>query len=252
MNIEFFNSEHYFEYLLNNFNYPDIESSQDEFCNRPDAALSLQYIREHVLNKDDQVLEIGCGLGRLISLVQSENDVVGYGLEVSNQAVEMARMKSGLEPSNILHGVAENIPFDSNKFDFVICWGVFDLVDQGRVLSEIIRVLKIGGEAIITGKNDRFLFDDKEAKIAEIKSREKGIPNHYTNYDQFLNAIKLNGAKIIKERFFLRRGDFSQNKYIESKPEGFYEYFVGLRKIKKSDKIVVNFASTGSKGVVHD
>ncbi len=96
---------------------------------------------------DDVVLEIGSGPGSFTRHLASRTI---YCLEPS---MEFASASKGiLDPERVtmLKGVAEKIPLSTGSVDKVFCMFSFrDFFDKPAALSEMNRVLKEGGDAII-------------------------------------------------------------------------------------------------------
>lgn len=227
----YFNTVEYLDYLKKNFDAPTYsKDNRDETCKRPDVKLIFEYIDQLNIKAEESLLEIGCGLGRLLTFLCDRYQVVGSGVDVSKEAIRLAKERLPKIAQNIKLGTAENLPFADGTFDHVVCWAVFDLTEQGKSLAEMLRMLKAGGRLLLTGKNNLFMDDDEDALIAEIKSREKGIPNHYTDYNLLREAIQRNGGHVILEHFFLRRGDFMQGVHVTERPEKFIEYCVIIQK----------------------
>lgn len=83
------------------------------------------------------LLDIGCGDGLLLSLVK-ERDIVAKGLDISEKAVEKARVK-GLDAS--VFDVNGRIPFPDNTFDVVVMLDVLEhLYAPEELLKEAVRV----------------------------------------------------------------------------------------------------------------
>ncbi len=80
---------------------------------------------------------------------------------------------------------------------------------------------------IISGKSDNYFPDDQEAYIAEVNARKKGHPNYFTDVPFLLEQIK-DYCAIVKESYFLRKGDMLKHKGQESMPERFYEWVILL------------------------
>lgn len=94
-----------------------------------------------------EILEVGSAQGRaLIGLVEEGHEV--YGVEPYLPAIAIAMeltREIGVEV-DIRQGRAENIPFESGKFDLVLAFAVMEHVeDLDMALGEIFRVLKPGG-----------------------------------------------------------------------------------------------------------
>ena len=183
------------------------------------------------IKKSDTVLELGCGFGRSLSFLCRLASHV-FAVDISKEMIDAA--KEICHESNIDFFVApsERLPFAKDTLDIVICFAVFDATYQLETLMEINRVCREGARILITGKNDNYCDDDNAALAAEIGARKKNHPNYFTDVNLLLKNMKKFGFEIEDQNFFLRRGDFSKQKYTNKLPAFFYEYqFV----LKKSD-----------------
>lgn len=96
---------------------------------------------------NNTVLDVGCGGGYLSEELARINLAV-TGIDPSYQSVKSAKKHAVQENLNInyVEGFGENLPFESNSFDFICCCDVLEHVDGlETVLSEISRVLKNNG-----------------------------------------------------------------------------------------------------------
>ncbi|HNR67313.1 MAG TPA: class I SAM-dependent methyltransferase [bacterium] len=98
------------------------------------------------------LLEIGCGAGwESVAWAQAGMNV--SAVDLSPAALELARKNFqlyGLE-GDLREANAEDLPFESNSFDIVASFGVLHQTESTqRAISEVLRVLKPGGEAVIT------------------------------------------------------------------------------------------------------
>ena len=120
--------------------------------------------------KSGKALDLGCGTGNYtLELARRGFDVVG--IDASVRMVEMARKKG----ANCTVGDAYSIPFPDGSFDLVMSITMFEFIhDPEKVLGEIHRVLKPGGEVIIGTMNGRsawFLFKRLKSLFVETAYR---------------------------------------------------------------------------------
>jgi len=101
--------------------------------------------------KTKDVLEIGVGNGSHASLL-AQHSKSFTGIDLTEYAVKSTstRFKEFGLPGTIKRMDAEKLEFENESFDFVWSWGVIHHSSNTRkILEEINRVLKPGGEAII-------------------------------------------------------------------------------------------------------
>jgi ubiquinone/menaquinone biosynthesis C-methylase UbiE len=207
------------------------------------SAINLLNIKE-----DSSVLEIGCGFGRSIPFLYSKTKNVS-AIDISEAMIRAAR-KECREYKEVKFTVseAEKTLYQSNIFDNLICYFVFDALCQKEALLEMNRILKKTGTVLITGKNDNYFVDDREALIAEGNARQKGHPNCFTDLKKLLEHLEEFGFALIDNRFYLRRGDTNKECFETSMPDFFYEYTIVLKKIKHiSHNIDIEISSRFSK-----
>src|SRR5262245_32481377 len=98
-----------------------------------------------------KILEIGVGLGADHEQFARAGAEL-WGLDLTERAVEHTRTRlarHGLQ-SQLATGDAENLAFADDTFDGIYSWGVLHhSPDTARAFSEVLRVLKPGGEARI-------------------------------------------------------------------------------------------------------
>ena len=115
------------------------------------------------------ILDIGTGPGYLpIEIAGRSPDLHITGIDLSRKLIEMARsnsVKAGLSDRlTFQFGNAANLAFDDSSFDMVISTGMLhSLRDPVKVLQEVYRVLRAGGEA--------WVFDP--ARVASQVDRKK-------------------------------------------------------------------------------
>ncbi|AHJ26514.1 class I SAM-dependent methyltransferase [Nodularia spumigena CS-584] len=117
----------------------------------------LEYVD---LAEGANILDMGCGTGRLLDRLATEfPDVRGTGLDLSSNMLRIARQSDRHHPRLIyIEGKAESLPFGEGQFDAVFSTISFlHYLEPQQVLSEVARVLSPGGRFYlvdITTKKD--------------------------------------------------------------------------------------------------
>jgi ubiquinone/menaquinone biosynthesis C-methylase UbiE len=110
------------------------------------------------LRPTDRLLDVGCGSGALLHhLAQSPAAPRLSGVDPVPEMLAIARHK--LPPEVELHeGWAEQLPFAADRFDVVVSCNVFHyLREPARALREMSRVLRPGGQLVLTDWCDDYL-----------------------------------------------------------------------------------------------
>jgi SAM-dependent methyltransferase len=101
-----------------------------------------------------RVLDNGCGVGMYLRRLAQVADRA-YGLEL-----EFERAREAARQAAVACGAGEALPFASGRFDLVLSHEVLEHVaDDRRALSEIARVLRSGGRAIVFAPNRGYPFE---------------------------------------------------------------------------------------------
>ncbi len=212
----------------------------------PRLGVFSKYLDKLPLTTGNKVLDVGIGFGRFIPTYLDRGLKV-YGVDVDPAMVKDLEQSQHASVVLVQVAVAETLPHSSDFFDLVVCWGVFDELDQGSSLLEMARVTKTDGYLIITGKNNYYLDDDEEALAAEKGARKKGHPNYFTAVDSIdLQSFGLEQVALSK---YARRGDFANEAELPAdaaNQERFYEFVLILKKNKTSKLDIDNLPEISS------
>ena len=109
------------------------------------------YIEEELSHIEYQdLLDCGCGTGPMISLLYEKDSSKHYvGLDLTPKMIEVAQNKN-LEGTEWIVGDCENLPFEDDSFDVIICTNSFHHYPNPQLFFENVkRVLRPGGRLIL-------------------------------------------------------------------------------------------------------
>lgn len=141
--------------FYNNFNFADMVLGNS--AGSPPALIEtvVQADVDYIIKKlshDLDVLEVGCGFGRLVEeLSKISKNVIG--IDFSETQLSEARKKVGHLPNVELHNMhAEQLGFPNDTFDVVVCLnsslGNMPGIET-EVVKEMVRVAKPGGLIVV-------------------------------------------------------------------------------------------------------
>lgn len=112
---------------------------------RKNIALIERLMSKIDLSGTRAVLEVGCGVGGASSHLATEYGMDITGIDVDEEQIEMAKKLSG-ENVRFAEADATNLPFENDRFDMVLSFGVMHHIGNWeRALQEICRVLRPNG-----------------------------------------------------------------------------------------------------------
>ena len=150
----------------------------------------LELIKKDI-NKNDKIIEIGCGSGNLLKHLECDNI---SGVDISPLMIE--ECKKILPKGKFLTGDAENLQFKDNAFDKVIISEVlYYLPDLNKAISEAFRVLKKDGLLLITSLNKKYNFVRTFVKVLKIGVHDD-ISMSYISLKKLKKILTEKGFKI--------------------------------------------------------
>lgn len=144
------NKEYWNEYVSYWENKVKEANTDNKAFDKTSDDMNLErYVSKLEIEENDKVLDFGCGSARLFPIFKDNYYSSEYiGLDISRICLEHAQEKMiDLEiGKNLFEFDGITIPFESNSFDKIVCFGVFDACNQEIIIQELLRVVKVGGE----------------------------------------------------------------------------------------------------------
>lgn len=133
--------------------------------------------------KRGTAVDIGCGPGDYVEELMKRGFET-FAIDISTEMLNVCRMRLNIPDivfqSHFKQADIENIPFNDQTFDVVICVGVLGLLTtDDKALGEILRVLKPGGllllavENIMSLSNIDYFLRDKIRSLFKTDSQLK-------------------------------------------------------------------------------
>jgi SAM-dependent methyltransferase len=151
-----------------------------------------------------RLLEVGCGVG--IDLVRfAQHGAIVTGVDLAEVSIRLARENFAL------HGLSgelrtmdgEHLRFGNNSFEVVYAHGVLQYTrDAERMIHEIHRVLRPGGEAILMVYN-RYSWLNLLARLFGVKLEHEDAPvlRKYSRREFRRMLRRFSQVQIVPERF---------------------------------------------------
>lgn len=113
-----------------------------------------------------RVLEIGCGTGGMLGMLQRYGTV--HGLDVDRECVAICQQRGF---PRVLCGSGYELPFADATFDLVALFDTMEHIpDERRVLAEVRRVLRPGGFVFVSAPAYQWLWSQND-RIAHHQRR---------------------------------------------------------------------------------
>ena len=112
------------------------------------------------INENDTVIEIGCGVGDILSRLDKG---ILTGMDISQYILDIAKKK--YKSIKFINGNAENLPVEisQNKYDKIICSEVLEHVENPvNVLKEIKKISKDNSIIVISIPNEKLINQIKK------------------------------------------------------------------------------------------
>jgi uncharacterized protein (TIRG00374 family) len=166
----FFGSRDLFRNPIKNKNlfsfYNTIDGDIDERAYNSDLLVQRYFQRrktESVWNSlevkaGDIIVDIGCGSGVQLQEIGRKEYALAVGIDVNLNAALHGRKKS-IKNTDFIIADAQQLPVKASSVDKIVCAEIIEHVKEpDYLIKEISRVLKDGGEVVITTPNDRSVW----------------------------------------------------------------------------------------------
>lgn len=145
------------------------------------SANNLSSFNATVDLKIGKVLDVGCGAGQQLLPFSRMNNVQCFGLDVMAEAGEIFSdffSLSGENVSNVafIRSSGEEIPFEDNTFDVVICRVALPYMDNKKAISEIGRILRPGGRLLLKTHTPMFYIGMMKRRIRDLSIKQMIYP----------------------------------------------------------------------------
>ena len=115
----------------------------------------LPHVVDFTAYKGKRLLEVGCGIGTDLVLFAKHGAAV-TGIDLAETSIDLAKANFALNDvrGDLQTMNGEDMRIDDESFDVVYAHGVLQYTDDAeRMIRELHRVLRPGGEAILMGYN---------------------------------------------------------------------------------------------------
>jgi ubiquinone/menaquinone biosynthesis C-methylase UbiE len=151
------------------------------------------------LKSNKNLLDLGCGDGAFLILLEDLTNLELYGVDISEHAIKEFEKKirnNGLN-INIEHSNLNKLPFPDNYFDVITCHEVLEhIVDISPALAEMWRVAKNNAKFLVTIPHGYSLHVLKVLFSDQFKEIFSFVANGY------LDDKKWKGGRIPFHRYY--------------------------------------------------
>ena len=195
-----------------NYNNIDFGFYDEIFCKNKGVRSAwhftkFDYIKKKI-NKKNIHLDIGCGSGTFISLL---NNKESYGIDISSKQIKYATKKYG-KKNKKFYSFTKKIPFKKNFFDSISLIELIEHLSDREIyilFKEIFRVLKTDGVIHITTPNYFSFWPLIEILLNQIS--KVSYEHQHINKFNLLNINKITKKLklvILEKKTFMLIGPF--------------------------------------------
>ncbi len=189
-------------------------------------------------DKNSKILDVGCGDGRFLGLLEENGFKNLYGLDYSEKAIKFANIF--LNNSNLVISNISNAPFEKNFFDYIFLIETLEHLPFNKInksLSNINDILKKNGYLILTVPSNNVRVEKKHFQHFSLKLIKKTIAPFFGIQNVIFVGWKNN---LVKNLYRLVNNKFWDIKFLSTLfNKKLWHYFYGKTSKKKAEQIIV-------------
>ncbi|MTI68564.1 MAG: methyltransferase domain-containing protein [Firmicutes bacterium] len=227
---------------MGKINYNNISKIYDD-VREEERIIINKFLDEVNISNINKILDVGCGTGNYINILQRITKAKVYGIDASKGMLEKAREKNN--DISLKIGLATDIPFKDTNFNFLYMTDVIHHIkDIEKMFLEFQRVLKDGGKVCISTQSHRQI--DLRYMTEFFPSTALVDKKRYPDIEKLIKLAEENGFKFLKKQVIgegenIKLGD----RYLELLQKKGYSmlhliseknYKKGLNKVKEKMK----------------
>lgn len=172
-----------------------IKKEYKDFVNDEEKA-AVEFIDN---KKNLKVIDVGCGDGKLLEKIVDKEEKC-YGMDISIEALKMARKKLPDSVMLVQHDATEKWPFKNDFFDCILCTGntLGNVAEPQSIIKETARCLKSGGAGMFSVFNSEFLNENTVKEVYE----KYETPIKFEKFDSEKKTVLL--AKGLRSHWFTK------------------------------------------------
>lgn len=160
---------------------------------------------DEIINKEDKILDLGCGPGQLIQeLLEINSDLNITGLDFSKAMLDISRERNP-KAKHIMLDVA-NLDKINDKFNIIISTHSLPYYkDPKEVFMDLHSILEDDGRVIIAFASGDSLYDKFILSLVKITTGRANYPSDKGFRDLTAPYFQVEDIKIVREKFFMPR-----------------------------------------------
>jgi len=190
------------------------------YWDNTDPYVAQEYMRNNITNNIKQyldnlnmklpnnILDVGCSIGvsteYLYKNFETSENI--HGIDLSPYFIGMAEYRKNVQNTNIQysHGNAENMPYENDKFDLIVCNFLFHELPReaaNNIIKEIYNKLSYNGVIAIVDMDPSHLDKQLKGNVFRKWAFESTEPHIYNYYLRNTNEmLESHGFEYIEKR----------------------------------------------------